>query len=73
MARHMAVDVDCTWHACNMGRQSLDIQADCRRLSAESLRSDAKLVDLLKHLFFQVSVERVRVLGIDRTHQRFLR
>lgn len=34
--------------------------------------ADAELVDLFEHLFFKVCIERVRVLGIKRAHERLL-
>ena len=55
-----------------MSRHGLDVEADGRRLAAEALRADAELVDLFEHLFFKVCIERVRVLGIKRAHERLL-
>ena len=49
MAGHMAVDIDCTRHTCNMSGHGLNVQSDGRGLSAEALRSDTELVDLVQH------------------------
>ena len=69
----MAADVDCTGHTRDMGRQRLDIHADGCGPSAESLRPDAELVDLLQHLILQLCIERIFIVGINRTKQRLLR
>ena len=55
-----------------MSRHSLNVQTDSCGLSAKALRSDTKLVDLLQHLFLKICIVRIRVLCIQRTHQRFL-
>ena len=72
MACYMTVDIDCTGHACDMGRHSLNVQSQSGGLSAKALRSDTKLIDFLQHLFFQICVIgiRIRLLGI--AHQCFL-
>ena len=72
MAGYMAVDINCTWHTCNMSRHCFDIQADGCCLSAKSLRSDSKLVYFFQHFFLKISIERIRVLSIQRSHQCFL-
>ena len=56
-----------------MSRHCLDVEADGCGLSAKALRSDAEFVDFLQHFFFQICVERIRVLRIDRAHQCFFR
>ena len=68
----MAVDIDCTWHTCNMSRHCFDIQADSCCLSAKSLRSDSKFVYFLKHFFLKVCIKWIRILGIQWSHQCFL-
>ena len=62
MTCYMAVDVNCTWHTCDMSRHSLNVQTDSCGLSAKALRSDTKLVDLLQHLFLKICI--VRILSL---------
>ena len=51
-----------------MGGQSFNVQTDGRGTPAKALRADAKLVDLVQHLFLQIGVEGVGVMGVQRTH-----
>ena len=55
-----------------MSRHCFDVQTDCSRLSAKSLWTDPKLVDLLEHFFLEVCIIWIFVLGIYRAHQGFL-
>ena len=54
-----------------MCRHGLDIQAECSCFTAESLRSDTKLVDFFQHFFLKVCIIWILVFGIYRTHQSF--
>ena len=72
MACHMAVDIDCTGHTGNMGGHGFNVQSDGCGLSAKALRSDTKLVDFFKHLILKICIKRIRIVGIQRTHQCFL-
>src|SRR5699024_10289361 len=68
---HMAADINGAGHSRDMGRHSLYIQSDGRRLSAESLWAYSQFVDLLQHFLLKISVKRIPVLRIDGTHQGF--
>ena len=59
MTGNMAVDVDCDWQTCNVGRHLFDVDCQSGGLAAYALWTDAQSVDFLQHLFFQLCIERV--------------
>ena len=69
----MTVDIYRAGHSCNMCRQSLNVESDCCRLSAKSLRSDAQLVDLLQHLFLKICIEWIGLEESSGLMRAFLR
>ena len=71
MACYMAVNIDRTWHTCDMCSHGFNVQTNCCCLSAKSLRSNTQFVYFFQHFFFKVCIERIWIFRIDRTHQCF--
>ena len=72
MSGHVAVDVDGNRQAGNVSGEFFDVDSQGSGLAAKALRTDAEGIDLLQHFLLQLSVERLGVAAVGRTHQSLL-